>query len=148
MLENAFMAKRVSAAEAAELMKQGWTYVDVRSIPEFEQGHPQGAVNLPLMHARGGRMAPNPDFQAVAQANFGKEDRLLVGCKMGGRSAQAAAILEASGYANIVDVRGGFSGERDMMGRVTFAGWADSGLPIATQAAAGASYAELEKKKA
>jgi rhodanese-related sulfurtransferase len=141
------MAKRVSAAEAAELMKQGWKYVDVRSIPEFTEGHPQGAHNVPLMHAQAGRMAPNADFQAVMQANFGKDENLVLGCKMGGRSAQAAALLEAAGYKNVVDVRGGFAGERDPFGRVTVPGWADSGLPVEKQAAAGASYAELERKK-
>jgi rhodanese-related sulfurtransferase len=141
------MSKRVTAAEAAELMKQGWKYVDVRSIPEFAEGHPEGSVNVPLMHAQAGRMAPNASFGAVMQANFGKDDNLVLGCKMGGRSAQAAALLEAAGYKNVVDVRGGFGGERDPFGRVTTPGWADSGLPVAKEATPGASYAELEKKK-
>jgi rhodanese-related sulfurtransferase len=139
------MAKRVSPAEAAELMKQGWRYLDVRSVPEFEQGHPQDAYNVPLLNAMGGRLAPNPEFQQVVDANFTKDAQLLVGCKMGGRSAQAAALLEAAGYTNIVDVRGGFSGERDPMGRVTFAGWADSGLPVGTAPAAGHAYGDLKK---
>ena len=141
------MGKRVSAAEAAELMKQGWKYIDVRSVPEFAEGHPQGSQNVPLLHATSGRMAPNPDFQTVMQANFGKDENLVVGCKMGGRSAQAAAVLEAAGYKNVVDVRGGFSGERDPFGRVTTPGWADSGLPVEKEAAAGASYAALAPKK-
>src|SRR3712207_2840836 len=113
------MAKRVSPAEAADLMKQGFQYLDVRSVPEFEQGHPDGAFNVPLLNAVGGRMAPNPDFQRVVESTFAKDAQLLVGCKMGGRSAQAAALLEAAGYTNVVDVRGGFSGERDPMGRVS-----------------------------
>jgi rhodanese-related sulfurtransferase len=141
------MGKRVSATEAAELMKQGWKYVDVRSIPEFADGHPQGSLNVPLLHAQNGRMSPNPSFQAVMQANFGKDENLVVGCKMGGRSAQAAALLEAAGYKNVVDVRGGFSGERDPFGRVTVPGWADSGLPVEKESAPGASYAGLEAKK-
>ena len=70
---NAAMAKRVSPPEAAELLKQGWRYVDVRSIPEFEEGHPQGAANVPLLHMQGGRMVPNPDFQPVIEANFPKD---------------------------------------------------------------------------
>ncbi len=92
------MAKQVTVQEAAELMKQGYKYLDVRSVPEFEAGHPEGALNIPLLHSQGGRMASNPDFQAVAQGNLPKDEKLLVGCKMGGRSSQAAAILEASGY--------------------------------------------------
>ena len=140
------MAKRVSPPEAADLLKQGWRYVDVRSIPEFDDGHPQGAANVPLLHMQGGRMTPNPDFQRVMAANFAKDSQLVIGCKSGGRSAQAAALLEAAGYTSVVDMRGGFGGERDAFGRVSVAGWAEAGLPV-EKAPAGQSYADLEKKK-
>ncbi len=140
------MAKRVSPPEAAELLQQGWRYVDVRSIPEFDEGHPQGAANVPLLHMQGGRMAPNPEFQRVMQANFPKDSQLVIGCKSGGRSAQAAALLEAAGYTSVVDMRGGFGGERDMFGRVTTPGWKEAGLPV-EKVTPGQSYAELEKKK-
>ena len=140
------MVKRVLPAEASGLMKEGWTYLDVRSIPEFEQGHPAGAANIPLLHAQGGRMMANPDFQRVVEANFPKDTRLVVGCKVGSRSMQAAALLGAAGYTDVVDVRGGYAGERDGMGRVSVAGWAEAGLPTATTAEAGKSYAELSKK--
>jgi rhodanese-related sulfurtransferase len=141
------MAKQVSPAEAAALLAQGWKYLDVRSIPEFEQGHPEGATNVPLLHSQAGRMIPNPEFQQVIESNFGKDAKLVVGCKMSGRSAQAVAVLEAAGYTNVAHMRGGFSGERDMYGRVSAPGWAESGLPVSTQAAVGASYAELARKK-
>jgi len=142
-----FMVKRVLPAEAAGLMTEGWTYLDVRSIPEFDQGHPAGAANVPLLHAQGGRMMPNPDFQRVVEANFPKDTRLVIGCKSGGRSMQAAALLGAAGYTSVVDMRGGFGGERDGMGRVSCAGWAESALPTAMKADAGKSYAELSGKK-
>src|SRR5258708_4843729 len=61
------MVKRVLPAEAAGLLKEGWTYLDVRSVPEFEQGHPAGAVNVPLLDAQAGRMVPDPDFQRVLE---------------------------------------------------------------------------------
>jgi len=141
------MAKQVSVTDAASLMGEGWRYLDVRSVPEFEAGHPTGAVNVPLLHAEQGRMVPNPDFFAVVAAHFGPQDRLLVGCKMGGRSAQAAALLEASGYGNVANVGGGFSGARDLYGRVLAPGWKDAGLPVTTGAPTGASYAELAQKK-
>jgi rhodanese-related sulfurtransferase len=140
------MPKRVSPPEAADLLKQGWRYVDVRSIPEFEDGHPQGAANVPLLHMQGGRMAPNPDFQRVMEANFPKDAQLVIGCKAGGRSAQAAALLEASGYQSVVDMRGGFHGERDPLGRVNTPGWLEAGLPV-EKVTPGQSYGELEKKK-
>jgi rhodanese-related sulfurtransferase len=141
------MAKQVNPSEAAELLSKGWKYLDVRSIPEFEQGHPEGATNVPLLHSQAGRMIPNPEFQQVIEANFAKDDKLVVGCKMSGRSAQAVAVLEAAGYTQLAHMRGGFSGERDMYGRVSAPGWAESGLPVATQPVPGASYAELAKKK-
>ena len=140
------MVKRVTPIEADALLKEGWTYLDVRSIPEFEGGHPAGAVNVPLLHMVNGRMAPNPAFQSVVEGNFAKDAKLVVGCKMGGRSAQAAALLAAAGYTSIIDVRGGFGGERDNMGRVSCAGWADSGLPVEASAPPEKTYAELEKK--
>jgi rhodanese-related sulfurtransferase len=139
------MAKRVSPPEAAELLKQGWRYVDVRSIPEFDEGHPQGAANVPLLHMQGGRMTPNPDFKRVMETNYPKDSQLVIGCKSGGRSAQAAALLEAAGYTSVVDMRGGYGGERDMFGRVSTPGWAEAGLPV-EKVTPGQSYAELEKK--
>jgi len=139
------MAKRVSPKEAAALVAEGWTYVDVRTIPEFEGGHPEGAANVPLLHAQGGRMTPNPDFQRVMEARFAKDTRIVVGCKTGARSAQAAALLEAAGYAQVVDMRGGMAGERDQLGRVNTPGWAAEGLPVEQTAAPGKSYAELSK---
>jgi rhodanese-related sulfurtransferase len=137
------MVKRVLPAEAAELVKAGWTYLDVRSVPEFQQGHPAGAANIPLLNFEQGRMTPNPNFQSVVEASFPKATKLVVGCKSGGRSLQAAGLLEAAGYLELVDMRGGFGGERDGMGRVSAAGWADSGLPVATTAEPGKGYAEL-----
>jgi rhodanese-related sulfurtransferase len=140
------MVKRVLPAEAADLVKQGWTYLDVRSIPEFDQGHPVKATNIPLLHFEGGRMLPNSSFQRVVEATFPKDTKLVVGCKSGGRSLQASGLLTAAGYTEIVDMRGGFGGERDALGRVACAGWADEGLPVATGADPGKSYAELAAK--
>jgi rhodanese-related sulfurtransferase len=140
------MTKRVLPAEAATMLAEGWTYLDVRSIPEFDQGHPVGAVNIPLLHFQGGRMVPNAAFQRVVEATFPKDTKLVIGCKSGGRSLQAAGLLEASGYASVVDMRGGFGGEHDALGRVSCAGWAESGLPTATQPEPGKSYVELAEK--
>src|SRR6185503_2472949 len=128
------MVKRVVPKEAAALLAEGWAYLDVRSIPEFDQGHPPGAANVPLLHAQGGRIAPNPDFKRVVEANFPKDTKLVVGCKVGGRSAQAAALMEAAGYTSVVDMRGGFHGEGDNFGRVAVPGWAAEGLPVETTA--------------
>ena len=137
------MVKRVTPSEAAALLAEGWSYLDVRSIPEFEEGHPVGAANVPLLHLTGGRMSPNVDFQQVVAANFAPDTKLVVGCKAGGRSLQAAALLEAAGYTSVVDMRGGFHGERDGMGRVTTPGWVESKLPVSKTASGDKTYAAL-----
>lgn len=137
------MLKRVSPAEAKALCDAGYRYLDVRSVPEFEQGHAPGATNVPLMHMTGGQMAPNPDFLAVMQASFAKGDRLVVGCKSGGRSQRAAMLLLQNGWTDVVDMRGGMGGERDPMGRVVEKGWADAGLPVE---AGPSDYAALAAK--
>ena len=141
------MPKRVLPKEAAALLEEGWAYLDVRSIPEFEDGHPVGAANVPLLHLHNGRMAPNPDFQRVVEASFAKDAKIVVGCKAGGRSLQAATLMEAAGYTNVVDMRGGYHGERDGFGRVSVAGWAAEGLPVETAAAAEKTYETLAQKK-
>jgi rhodanese-related sulfurtransferase len=141
------MVKRILPAEAAKLMEQGWTYLDVRSIPEFEQGHPPGAANIPLLHFQGGRLVPNPDFKRVVEASFSKDAPVVVGCKTAGRSQQAAALMEAAGYSNLVEMRGGFAGERDGMGRVSVRGWAEEGLPVETAAPPDKTYEQLSAKK-
>jgi rhodanese-related sulfurtransferase len=137
--------KRVPPAEAKALLDAGWRYVDVRSIPEFEAGHPEGAFNVPLMHFLPGRgMSPNPEFVAVLEKVFAKGDRLVFGCKSGGRSLRAAELLEAQGWTSAVDMAGGFEGERDAMGRTLVTGWKETGLPVAT-ASPGRTYEELKK---
>ncbi len=125
--------KRVEPPEAARLLSEGWTYVDVRSTHEFDQGHPEGAYNLPLLHfVPGAGMKPNPDFVAEFTAAFNADDKLVLGCKSGGRSARATEILMAEGYSEVVDMRGGFAGEVDRTGQVTCKGWSARGLPTAT----------------
>jgi rhodanese-related sulfurtransferase len=137
--------KRVSPAEAKQLVDDGWLYLDVRSEPEFAAGHPAGAHNVPVMHAGPSGMSPNPDFLAVVEALHPKGARLVVGCKSGQRSARAAAMLAAAGYTSLVDQRAGFDGPRDTFGQLTEPGWAPAGLPTETTTAGG-SYAELRLK--
>jgi rhodanese-related sulfurtransferase len=139
------MPKHVSVTEARQLQQQGHTYVDVRSTREFSQGHPQGAVNVPLLDAdpATGQMQPNPDFVRVMQATFPADAKLLIGCQVGGRSQRAAQMLETFGFTDVSNVRGGYGGMRDPLGRTIDAGWVESGLPTETDAPADAQYAAL-----
>lgn len=139
--------KRVSPAEAKALCDQGYSYVDVRSEPEFQQGHPAGAYNVPLMHSQGGAMTPNPDFVAVMNAAFPKDARLVLGCRSGQRSMRAAEALINDGFTGIVEQRAGFDGPRDAFGAVVEKGWSPAGLPVAQQAEPGHSYSDLKARK-
>ncbi len=137
---------RISPEEALErIEREGFVYVDVRSVPEFEAGHPKGAYNVPLNHAGPRGMTPNPDFLAVVTAAFPKDAKLVVGCKMGGRSAKAAAALEQAGYTNVLDQTAGFEGARDPFGALTNPGWGPKGLPVATAAEPGRAWADLAR---
>jgi rhodanese-related sulfurtransferase len=136
--------KRVTPNEALALVEQGWTYVDVRSIPEFEQGHPRGAYNVPLLHKGAAGMVQNSRFVEVMRATFDLGDKLLLGCRSGNRSLRAAEALAAAGFSALIDVRGGFDGERDAAGSVVVEGWSARGLPVATEAETGRSYQDLE----
>jgi rhodanese-related sulfurtransferase len=132
--------------EAARLVREeGYTYVDVRSIPEFEGGHPHPAVNIPILHAdpQTGQMTPNPDFLDVVQAHFPKDARLVLGCRSGQRSARATELLLQAGYTTVVNMRCGFGGERNPYGQVVNPGWQDRGLPTSAENGEGVSYASL-----
>ena len=131
--------KRVSPEAALELMRgEGYAYLDVRSVPEFAQGHPAGAYNVPLLHMGPGGSQPNPDFRSVVERRFAKEAKLVVGCRTAGRSLQAVAILEQSGFTDLVLQQSGFVGPSPMD-----PGWGPKGLPTSTTAQPGRSWDEL-----
>jgi rhodanese-related sulfurtransferase len=137
--------RRVSPEEAKALVDgESYVYVDVRSVPEFEAGHPEGAYNVPLAHLGPAGMAPNPDFLAVMQSNFPKDSKLVVGCRSGGRSLQAATLLQSAGYTNVVDQRAGFEGAPGPSGGEP--GWSRRNLPVSRQAPLDHSYEGLKGK--
>jgi rhodanese-related sulfurtransferase len=141
------MPKQTSVTDAKKLQESGYTYVDVRSSAEFANGHPEGAVNVPLMERDDfGQMMPNPDFVRVMRANFPSDAKILVGCQVGGRSSRAAQMLESFGYTDVTNVRGGFGGMKDPSGRTIDPGWAESNLPIERDQPAGRSYRDLAAK--
>lgn len=138
--------RRVDPEEAAGLVDQGWTYLDVRSVAEFEGGHAPGAFNIPLLDFVPGQgLRPNANFLREVLEAFDKEAPLVVACKAGGRSATAAAMMAEAGFTQVVDMRGGFYGEVDPDGLVSCAGWAPRGLPVVTGAEPGRNHTDLRK---
>ena len=138
--------KRISPEEARDLMdKDGYLYLDVRSVPEFAAGHPTGAYNVPLLDMGPAGMTANPDFLAVVQKAFPRDARLVVGCKAGGRSAKAVAALEQAGFTNLVDQRAGYDGAPLPTGGME-PGWRPKGLPTSTDSAPERTYDGLKKR--
>ena len=140
--------KRVSPEEADHLVREeGYVYVDVRSIPEFEAGHPTGAYNIPIMHNTQAGMQPNTDFVEVVSSVFPKDTKLVLGCRSGNRSLRAAEILQQLGYQEVVDQRAGLAGARDAFGQLREAGWVAAGLDMATEAHPERTYETLLSRK-
>lgn len=141
--------KELNAQEAHDLMQGDpeYIYLDVRSVPEFEAGHPMRAINIPIMNfAPGTGMSPNQEFFAVVEAALAKDAKVLVGCKTGGRSARACEAMSQMGYTNLANVRGGFVGAMDNAGRVTEPGWSMLNLPTCTECGDEARYETLAAK--
>lgn len=136
--------KRIGVDEAKERVRQGWTYLDVRSVPEYAAGHPAGAHNVPYLEAAAGGMRPNPDFAKVVAALYSTDHKLVIGCQSGNRSMRAARELIAAGYDNLVELRPGYGGVKNAFGQVEEPGWAAVGeTETSTE---GASYDELRAK--
>ena len=141
------MATRsVSPEEAAALLAQGYVYVDVRSEPEFEAGHVPGALNVPLLHQGPGGMTPNPEFLSVMQQAFGSGEKMVVGCKAGGRSKKAVDQLAQVGFSELAEMSAGWDGSRDAFGR-SVPGWSKKELPVEQGKPAGQAYADVKQRK-
>ena len=89
----------VSIQEAIELMEQksDLVIVDVRTVAEFDDGHIEGAINVPV------------DELATRLDELSKDDELLVYCRTGNRSGSAVTILSDAGYTKIYHMHEGIS---------------------------------------
>ncbi len=133
---------RINPEEAKHLLAGGHIYVDVRSEPEFEEGHVPGAYNVPLLHRGPAGMVPNERFEAVMRAKFALEDKLILGCRSGVRSLQAAKLMGDLGYDELWELRTGWEGSRDPFGRLD-PGWGRKGLPVELGHPPERSYADI-----
>jgi rhodanese-related sulfurtransferase len=137
------------AAQAQMTQDHNIVYLDVRTVPEFEAGHPPAALNIPVvipdpaLH----KMVPNPDFLSTVEAALPKDARIIVGCMSGGRSQFAAEVLEDAGYQHVANLKGGFGGAHDPMGRLLAPGWKDHRLPVEAGDGGERGYANLLKRR-
>jgi len=90
--------KKISAADAKARMDSGDTIIilDVRTQEEYDAGHIAGAILIPNETIADQQHTLLPDLTA----------EILVYCRSGNRSAQAAKKLIAIGYTNVVDFGG------------------------------------------
>jgi rhodanese-related sulfurtransferase len=127
------------------MQDQGYVYIDVRSVPEYEGGHPAGAYNIPLLDSGPRGMVPNPEFLTVAEAFLATHPKVILGCQGGNRSMRAAEALEARGHAGLQEQRAGWGGARNPYGQVVEPGWSAAGLPSAAGPDPERGYAALKK---
>ncbi len=96
---------KVPTVSVSDFHKRFYVLVDVRTLEEFASGHLLGAVNIPL---------------SDLQENLGRWTRrlprdvpIILQCRSGVRSAQAAQILLRAGFTNVLNLDGGITGWTD-----------------------------------
>ena len=90
--------KTISSKEAQQMIEDNKDalILDVRTAAEYESGHIPNAINL-----------SNEDIQAGKVDSLkDKSQLIMVYCRSGNRSRQAAQKLAELGYTNVVDFGG------------------------------------------
>lgn len=106
--------------DADRFLESGSPYLDVRTPAEFAAGHAPKAINVDFL-AAASPAAFVASVEAALPASSAGGKPIVIGCKSGGRSARAAALLAEAGYnagGILVDVQGGFDA------------WLSGGLPV------------------
>lgn len=89
---------QISMEEAAKMMEAEENYVilDVRTVEEYEEGHIPGAICVPNETIGEDEIEELPD----------KEQVIMIYCRSGNRSKQAAKKLLEQGYTNLYEFGG------------------------------------------
>ena len=128
------MIENLNPRQAWDLLEQNAdaVLVDVRTKVEHAfVGHPLGAIHIAWKEA--------PDWQVnlafVAEVEKRVPDKnapVLLLCRSGQRSLEAAKALEAAGFARLINIIDGFEGPLDQQQhRGHLGGWRYEGLPWA-----------------
>ncbi len=90
----------IGPAEAEKMMAENASFqiLDVRTPDEVALGTIKGAKVINWFDA---------DFASRAETTFDKALPIVVYCKVGGRSSQAAEKLKEKGFTNIYNLQGG-----------------------------------------
>lgn len=94
--ENTY--RQITQEEAAKIMAEGEGYIllDVRTLAEFAQAHIPGAICVP------NETIGDEDIPELPK----KDQLILVYCRSGNRSKQAAGKLAKLGYTNVLEFGG------------------------------------------
>ena len=87
----------ITIEELKNKIAQGAILLDVRSNQEYNEGHLQGAINI-----------PDYELRNRVQREIPKKNQLIViYCQYGGRSRNAYSMMKNMGYTNICNLSGG-----------------------------------------
>ncbi len=97
----------ITMDEAKELMetKDDYIILDVRTQEEYNEGHIPGAICIPNEEINEEKIEELPDTEQL----------IMVYCRSGNRSKQAAKKLADIGYTNIVEFGGIIDWEGDIV---------------------------------
>ena len=111
--------------------------IDIRSAMEYLfVGHPVGSVHIAWIDEPDWDVNPNfaNEIEQVLTTRFKetppKEAQVVLICRSGKRSREAASALLEAGFQHVMHIDEGFEGERDTNHhRGTLGGWRFHGLP-------------------
>jgi len=126
------MIENLDPQQAWDLLKSNSeaVLVDVRTKVEHSfVGHPPGAIHIPWKESPDWQV--NPQFVAeVKKVAPDSSAPVLLLCRSGQRSLDAAKVLEDAGYKHLVNIVDGFEGALDEnKHRGNLGGWRFHGLP-------------------
>lgn len=93
--------KEIDAHELAKWFSaatHGFRVIDVRQMDEIAQGTVPKAEALPL------------SILPAKMHDLPKDEKLVLVCRSGARSAQACMFLQQQGFSNVYNLRGGMIG--------------------------------------
>ena len=97
-IENEVIIKHISMNDIVQIMEENENYIilDVRTQAEYNQGHIPNAICIPNETIDENVVNKLPD----------KNQMILVYCRSGNRSKQAAEKLKKLGYTNLIEFGG------------------------------------------
>lgn len=96
-MNNKAKYKKISSEEAKETIdNEDVVVLDVRTKEEYDSGHIDNAVLLPVTKID----------EKVFDIITSKNEKILVYCRSGNRSATASKLLIEMGYTNVYDFGG------------------------------------------